>query len=108
MNLAIRFGRKCIEYGESRVVKGLEKKYGKQTCRTAQNGVRGFQRTVNGETITTCVDSNFNVTAVVKHKGDKIKSSTVKIKKNADGDTVEVTHSRSATNFSKTTTEIKK
>lgn len=105
MNFGINLGKKVISYGERMAVSELEKMYGKQIGKTAPNGNRTFQRIVNGEKITTGVDRDFREIAQVKHKGDKIKGSTVKIKKNADGDIVEVTHSRSATNFRKTTTE---
>lgn len=105
MNFGINLGKKFIGYGERLAVSELEKMYGKQIGRTAPNGNRTFQKVVDGKKIRTGVDRDFREIAQVTREGDRIKGSTVKIKKNADGDIVEVSHSRSATNFRKTTTE---
>jgi len=105
MNFGINLGKKIIGYGERMAVRELEQIYGKQIGKTAPNGNRAFQKIVGDVKITTGVDREFKEIAQVTSKGDKIRGSSVKIRKNADGDIVEVTHSRMATNFRKTTTE---
>ena len=99
MNFGINLGKKVISYGERMAVRELERMYGKQIGKTAPNGGRTFQKVVDGKVVTTGVDKNFREIAQVTRKGDKIKGTSVKVKKNADGDIVEVSHSRMATNF---------
>lgn len=91
---------KCIQKsGESLIQRELEATYGQQIGKVAKNGSKTFQRKKGNTTITTGLTRNNKVISEVTHKDEVIKGTTKKIKYNSDGDIVEVSHSRKATNY---------
>ena len=91
--------------GENLVIKELESKYGFQIGKVANNGNKTFIKQVRNGTTTTGLTWDNKVISEVTHRGDNIKGTTKKIKYNRDGDIVEVSHSRRATNYRNNVTE---
>ncbi len=83
----------------------LERKFGKQIGKTANNGNMTFQKQVGNQTVTTGARYNGNIIAQVSENTGNIKGFGKKIRYNDDGDIVEVAHFRRATNFRKTVKE---
>ena len=83
----------------------LEKLYGKQIGKTAENGNMTFQKKVGYKTVTTGIKWNDKKIAEVHHEGDTISGKTKKIAYNNDGDIVEVSYSRQSTNYRRNVNE---
>ena len=98
MSISNRIGVFLQNRGGKLVQKELEKQYGQQIGRVASNGSKAFQRKVGNKTVTTGLSWDNKVIAEITKKGDKISGTTKKIKFNKDGDIVEISHSRRATN----------
>ena len=99
MSLTSRIGGFLQTRGENIIKKELEAKYGQQVGKVANNGSKTFQKKVGDTVITTGLTWDNKVISTVTHKGDNIQGITKKIRYNRDGDIVEVSHSRRATNF---------
>ena len=95
--------RATVKIAEKYVTKArldeLEKLYGKQIGKTAENGNMTFQKKIDGKTVTTGVKWNDKKIAEVHHEGDVISGKSKKLSYNNDGDIVEVSYSRQATNY---------
>ena len=99
MSISNRIGGFLQNRGNKIVQKGLEKQYGQQIGKVANNGSKAFQRKVGDTTVTTGLSWDNKVIAEVTKKGNKISGTTKKIRFNKDGDIVEVSHSRRATDY---------
>ena len=105
MSITGRIGSYLQSRGGQLVQKELEAKYGQQIGKVAKNGSRTFRREVGNTTVTTGLNWDNKVIAEVPKEGDTIGGTTKKIRFNSDGDMVEVSHSRRATNFRNNVTE---
>ena len=105
MSLINSIGLGLQNSGKKIIERQLEQQYGKQIGKVANNGAKAYQKIENGKTITTGLTWDNKVISEVTQTGDKIKGSLKKIRKNRDGDIVEVTHSKLATNYRKNVSE---
>ena len=105
MSITGRIGSYLQSRGGQLVQKELEAKYGQQIGKVAKNGSRTFQRRLGNTTVTTGLNWNNKVIAEVTKEGDTLGGTTKKIKFNSDGDVIEVSHSRRATNVRNNVTE---
>ena len=87
------------------LVKALESKYGKQIGKTAKNGNMTFKKQKGNKWELTGTRWNGTVIAQVKGEGDVLSGTAKRIVKNSDGDIVEVSHVRQATNYRKNVRE---
>ena len=101
MSIINSIGLRLQNSGKKLIERQLEQQYGKQIGKVANNGAKAYQRIKDGKIITTGLTWDNKVIAEVRQKGDKIKGSITKTRKNRDGDIVEVTHSKLATNYRK-------
>ena len=101
MSLINSIGLGLQNSGKKLIERQLEQQYGKQIGKVANNGAKAYQKIENGKTITTGLTWDNKVISEVTQTGDKIKGSLKKIRKNRDGDIVEVTHSKLATDYRK-------
>ena len=105
MSIAGRIGRYLQSRGGQLVQKELEAKYGQQIGKVAKNGNKAFQRKAGNITTTTGLTWDNKVIAQVENTNDVVSGMTKKIRRNSDGDIVEVLHSGRATNFRNNVTE---
>ena len=105
MSITGRVGRYLQSRGGQLVQKELEAKYGQQIGKVAKNGSKAFQRKVGNTTITTGLTCDNKVIAEVKNTDNIAGGITKKIRRNSDGDIVEVSYSKRATDFRNNVTE---
>ena len=102
MSISRRIGGILQNRGTALIEKELEAMYGERIGQVANNGNKAFQRTVGKTTTTTGLTWDNKVIAEVKTTNHApYASETRKIIRNKDGDIVEVSLSKRATNVRK-------
>ena len=99
MSITSRISSAFRSYGEKQTLKELEAKYGQQIGKVAKNGNKTFQKKAANVTTTTGLTWDNKVIAEVENTNNVVSGISKKIKRNSDGDIVEVSHSRRATNY---------
>ena len=105
MSISGRIGGMLESCGKNIAKRELEAKYGQQIGKIANNGNKVYQKKVKNGTITTGLTWDNKVIAEVRHQGDNIEGTTKKIRYNRDGDIIEVSRSRRATNYRNSVSE---
>ena len=84
MSIINRIGLGLQNSGKKLIEHQLEQEYGKRIGKVANNGAKAYQRIKDGEIITTGLTWDNKVIAEVRQKGDKIKGSITKTRKNRE------------------------